>query len=508
MTPPGIFDDGRGRQIVVLVVLALMQALALAAIAVATRAAFSAINDGSLPAQWPLMLAGAGLALAILRPTFRVYAERLGQDYACAVRLALFEHAARSPASALARRRKGYLILRFVGDISALKGWPGLGLPRLIESGIVLPAAIAVLFWLEPVFGLIGLAVTVAMLVALSPAGCRLIDLERRLRARRARLAADMAERLPLAPALDMLGRRRREAALIRRRSRDLMETALAARIGSEAIVALPEALAGIAGAAILWFGTIRGLPASMLAAGLATLGLTIAPMRDLTGNVRRVARWRVARENLARALSGPQRPARAVKRLDVRAFTLDIAALPLGGDAPLDLHVAAGGRVILPPGTDMEALARVLSGVEPVEKGRVLLQGVDITGVSPGTLRRGVSVLTAAPVVLRGSLRRVLTLGLSDRPQDEAILRRLKIKGLDGVLASLGGLDRHIAEGAQDVAPTGRFALSALRAALERPALILVAERVEDTDIAAWLDRQKATCLFSEPTAQCGAGQ
>ncbi|RLM28257.1 hypothetical protein BIY29_00975 [Brenneria alni] len=506
--PPGILDGGRGRQIAVLVALALLQALALAAIAVATRASFSSLNDGVLPPQWPLMLAGAGLTLAILRPAFRVCAERLGQDYACAVRLALFDHAARSPASALARRRKGYLMLRFVGDISALKGWPGLGLPRLIESGIVLPAAVTVLFWLDPVFGVIGLTVTVAMLIALGPAGCRLIELERRLRARRARLAADMTERLPLAPALDMLGRRRREAALIRRRSRDLTETALAARIGSEALMALPEALAGVAGAAILWLGTAHDLPASMLAAGLATLGLTIAPMRDLAGSVRRAARWRVAGDNLVRALSGPQRPERAMMRLDARAFTLDIAALPLGTHVPLDLHVGAGDRAILPPGTDTDALARVLSGAEPVEKGRVLLQGIDITEVSPGTLRRGISVLTTAPVVLRGSLRRVLTLGLSNRPRDEAILKQLKIKGLDRVLANLGGLDRQIAEGAQDVTPTGRFALSALSAALKHPALILVAERVEDPDIAAWLDHQKATCLFSEPTAQAGTEQ
>ncbi|MFC3396820.1 hypothetical protein [Brenneria rubrifaciens] len=86
--------------------------------------------------------------------------------------------------------------------------------------------------------------------------------------------------------------------------------------------------------------------------------------------------------------------------------------------------------------------------------------------------------------------------------------MRQLKIKGLDGVLASFGGLDRQIAEDAQDVAPTGRFALSTLRAALKCPALILVTERVEDPDIAAWLDRQKATRLFYEPKVQAGAKQ
>ncbi|MCB1977291.1 MAG: ABC transporter ATP-binding protein, partial [Nitrosomonas sp.] len=77
---------------------------------------------------------------------FRRFGEILGQSYARDVRIALFDHASRMWPRDLAARRAGYLSLRFVGDLTALKDWPGRGLPLLVEGVVMLPAAVVILF--------------------------------------------------------------------------------------------------------------------------------------------------------------------------------------------------------------------------------------------------------------------------------------------------------------------------------------------------------------------------
>ena len=145
-----------------------------------------------------------------------------------------------------------YLTLRFVGDLTVLKDWPARGLPVLVEGAVMAPALAVILFVLDPTFGLIGLVLTVLSLAALLIGASGLMRTHRSVRSRRALLAADMAERLPIAPDLAALGRRNLELRLIKRRTTQLTEASQARVTRGEAMRALPDALSGIAAAAVI----------------------------------------------------------------------------------------------------------------------------------------------------------------------------------------------------------------------------------------------------------------
>ena len=81
-TLPRIAADGRGARIGLIAVLALGQACAAAWAAVAVRAVFAALHaaDGAVP--WAALggIAGAGIAITLLKVLERTQAERVGQE--------------------------------------------------------------------------------------------------------------------------------------------------------------------------------------------------------------------------------------------------------------------------------------------------------------------------------------------------------------------------------------------------------------------------------------------
>lgn len=488
MAMPPLLDRRRRRGLAAVAALTLLQAGAAGAAAFATRGLFRAMHEGgALPAAALAVLAGAGCAIAACRVAARVLGERLGQDYARDIRTALFEHAARMPARAAASRRAGYMSLRFVGDMTAFRNWLALGLPRLIAAGVLVPALLSVLWLLHPVFALAVLPLLALALALLGWGGLRLVPLQRRLRARRARIAAEMAERMPIAPLLDRLGRRGRERSLLDRRTDAMVRAALRHRLAVEGLKALPDLIAGGAAALMIIAGYRFGLGAGDIAAALAALGLLLAPLRDLGGVWNHRAAHEVAVHRAEAALSRPQREVyragRSLPKGPVDVVFEDVA-LPSG--TRLSFRARGGETSDLVVGElDAGWLADVLLGLDAPRSGRVMLSGIDLPDLSRGTLRRNVLGLDAEPTILQGSLRRALVMGCGDRPDDPVLESLAREAGLGGLLQRLGGLGGTVLEGGKNLTRAERVAISRIRILLTAPRLVIVDPDIAETSAA-----------------------
>ncbi|NCQ24780.1 MAG: ABC transporter ATP-binding protein [Roseovarius sp.] len=482
--------------------LTLAQGMAAAATAFATRGLFEALQSGqALPLGLLALLSGAGLIIAGTRVAARRAGERLGQRFALAIRLALLEHAAGMPASAVADRRSGYMSLRFVGDMTAFRNWPGLGLPRLIAGAVMIPSACLVLWLLDPAFALAAAPILGLTVGILAWAGPRLAPYHFRLRAHRARIAADMAERMPLAPDLDRLGQRPAELRNLRRRTNQMIRAGLARLTFAESLKALPDAAAGLGAAAILMAGASTGADTGSIAGALAALGLVLSPMRDLASvwNIR--AAYLTAREKCRAALNRPQRALyEQMVKLPKGAVSVMIRDLPLRTGKPLSFDLPAGTRLTLPCSAEAaDHVFSTLCGLENVAPARIMLSGFCLTDLSRGSLRRGVQRLSATPVVLRGSLRRNLALGLTRTPEDARLIRACGKAGLAPLLDRIGGLDGIISEGGRNLSSAERCALSLARLLLGKPQLILI-------DTALWLLSEDAQIALSAFERKSGA--
>jgi ATP-binding cassette, subfamily B, bacterial len=499
MNAPHIAAGGRRRWLAALVILAMLQGAAAGVAAFSTRGLFESMHGaGSVPRALLLALAGAGFSVAVLRIVFRRTGELLAQDYVRATRLVLFDHASRMWPRDLAARRTGHLNLRFVGDMTALKGWPARGIPRLVEGVLFLPIMLAVLFVLAPDFGWIASSVVAASLVCIALMAPALGAAHSRVRRLRGRLAADLAERMPLASDLAAFGRRPTETGLINERSRSLSQSAVSLVTYAETLRALPDALMGAAAAMIIWRGAAAGLPTGTIAAGLAALGLIARPLRDLMGIANTFAAYQTALRKLEAALAKPVAPVQSKDgvKLSSAPISLELKSLKLADAETADVVLAAGGKGVIEVDGNVASVLRALAGKEQILEGDVTLSGAAISALTPGSLRRGVAVITDGPVILQGSLRRAITLGLSERPDDNAILAALERQKLQTLLTGLGGLDRHLKEGARMLRREDRIAISVLRAALSNPGLVLAGPDVEPAGpvLEEWLKNTPAT--------------
>lgn len=506
---PPLLNRSRRRALLGVFLLLCLEGAAAGLAAVATRELFRALNhQGTAPAPWLAALALSGLLIGVFRVLARGLGERCGQDYVAALRKRLFSRETRRGLTEVATRRSGYQALRFVGDMAAFRNWPALGLPRLLASAVMLPTTLAVLAWLHPPLLLAVLPFYLLALLWIGIGGARLQGLQRTARASRARMAADMSERMPLAPQLGRLGRTRAEIRLIRQRSAELRQAALARVKAAETLRAVPDLTSGLAAAALVATAAASASDTATTAAGLAALGIAVSPLRDLSSVWDQWAAYRAAREKCAAALAPPGRPiAAGERRLPVGPISLHLDAVRVA-DSALSVRIGAGERVRLhgPPGAGYEDLLLAVAALDSADAGTIHLADVPLKEIARGSLRRGVVLISDQPVVLRGSLRRVLCLGLDARPADDEIKRQATALGLGHLLDSLGGLDGRLDEGARNLSRAERIQLGLLQAALAGPGLLLAHPSVFQLDqeglgaLRALLRRDGATLLAIDP--------
>ncbi|WP_176804996.1 ABC transporter transmembrane domain-containing protein [Paracoccus isoporae] len=520
MTPlPPLLAVGRRWLLARVAALTLLQAAAAGAAAIATRSLFAALDTApeDLPATALIVLALSGAVIATVRVAAQLAGERLGQGYALDLREALFDHACAMSASDVAARRSGYVGLRFVGDMTAFRNWARLGLPRLIAGVILIPATCLILAWLSPALLWALLPPVAVALVAIVAGGPMLVPLQRRLRARRGRIAAEMTERMALAPEIDRLGRRSGEMRRLRQRSERMIQAALARLRLAEALKALPDLVAGLCAALLILIGARTGLGTGTIAAALAVLGLLLTPMRELAGVWNHYAAWRAARDKCAAALARPRRGNYGRRGLPPGPVTLSMAGLPLNADSPpLSMTCDAGARCLLSlPEAQISHLFSLLQRLEVPPPETLFLSGIPLEQLSRGALRRNICRIGPDVPMLRGSLRRMLTLAVSSRPDDDRILDVIDRLGLRGVLCPDGDLNRRVSEGGRNLSTEQRAAISLVQAAMARPRLVLVGQDMSAAGpdlcnaLGRWLKGASVTVLCAESVAaRIGLGE
>jgi len=163
MQLPATLQGARRRRFAALVAIGAGQAGAAVATVLLVRRVFDDVVGGTGgAAAWLVVALVAAAALsAWLRYAERVAAERLGQNYVNEVRLTLFDRLSSLAPRSLQRHSQGGVLLRFVGDLTALRQWVSLGLARLLVAAIGTGGALLALMVLNPLLG-----VTVAGVLA------------------------------------------------------------------------------------------------------------------------------------------------------------------------------------------------------------------------------------------------------------------------------------------------------------------------------------------------------
>jgi ABC-type multidrug transport system fused ATPase/permease subunit len=379
--------------------------------------------------------------------------------------------------------------MRFVGDLAAVRGWVSFGIARLVSAAIVLPVAGGVLFVLNPALGWAASVPIVVGLALMALVGPRLGPAHRRLRARRARIAADMSERLPHAPELRLMGRIETERRHLRQRTERLVDSALCRARGAALLRAVPDAVAGIAAASVLWIALRHGAPGAEAAGALAALGLMLQPMRDLAGVWDRQRAWAAARDKCDDLLAAPRlkRPRdRTAVPVPAAPPAVTFDAVSAGRLTEVDATAAAGCKVAIigGNGAGKSTLLGLAAGLEQPRSGWITLAGQVPVALTAAERRRLIALVGTRSPILAGSLRRALTMGGDQRPDDAQIIATAESFGLAHVLQRLGGLDGRLAEGGRNLSAGETRRVLLARAALCQAQLMLLDEPDDALDV------------------------
>ncbi|MCJ8285430.1 MULTISPECIES: ABC transporter ATP-binding protein [unclassified Halomonas] len=492
---PELSGRGRGRHIALVVGLGIIQAGLMMATAFATRDVFVALRStpGSASTQLPLtsllILAAAALVIAACQALARVRGEAIGQSYAVDLRSVVF-HAIAALGAERAGRRLGGLSLRFVGDLTAARGWVGMGITRLVSAAVVFPMAALCLWLIDPVLALAGMLPIFVAVALAAGLGLALGRLHRDLRRRRAGVAIAAMERIPIARELALMNRLPREIASLERKGRRSAEDAVRRVRRVSLLRALPNASLGLGGAAVLWATARFGLAAADAAAALSVLAILVVPVRECIGVWDRYSAWCVARDKCRALLARTEALPRVRRR--GRPVPLDLEHLRVGG-CTLHLRIRAGQRVCLAT-DDPDLASRVLAVLarrRAPEAGRLRFDGLPT--------EPAIACIGDRPALLRGSLRRALTMGAAARPDDDDIGRVARECGLGPAIARLGGLDGRIEEAGHNLTPGESLRVALVQALLSRPDLVVV-------DSYLWPLLKDAVELFTLLDARCPA--
>lgn len=512
MNLPSILGGVRRGLFVRLVTNAAIQAGFLLITAMLVRYAFDHLL-GHDAVGWPRTLAVGSALIAValtsgwLQHAERIIAEALGQSYVHSLRNKLFQHVTRMDPRQLQKRRRGAVMLRFIGDLNAIRRWVSLGLVRIIVSSAIVASTLAVLSQIDWVLSIVTAAIIACGTAANIQVGGLLRQAAKDVRRRRARLSANINEKIAQMSVVQIFGRSDEESNRVRKHSHRL-RLSLVNRAGKIGLIrGINYGVTAAMTTAVLMIGIMRvnggHTTAGTVAAAIAVLGFMVPALRNLGRIYEYYQDAVVARQKLIGFLKvrSSIKTGRDLSDLEPGPGELVFEGVTVPGVLEnLSGTVQPGQKIALvgPNGAGKSTLLALAARMIEPQSGRVLIDGQDITGRRLASIRQAIGMVGPDLPLLAGSLEMNLRYRCPDCPPDE-IDRVTRACGIETLIGDLPhGRRTRIHERGRNLSAGQRQRLSLTRALLGSPRILLLDE--VDAHLDADARRQLMDIIRSYP--------
>ncbi len=425
--------------------------------------------------------------------------QAVGQRLTARIRNDLFAHALDLSLRFHDRTPVGKLLTRLTSDVDALAEVFGSGAVGILADLVTLLVIAITMISIEPRLGVMLLATQVPVTLAILWLQKRYRKANYRVREELSQLNADLQENLQ---GLEVVQMFRREAFNSARFAR----TTEAYRKGVDGTILYDSAISAlIEWVALTAIAVVLALGGWMVTAGVMGLGTLTTfilysqrlfdPLRQLAERFTQIQGGLTAVERIGELLEEPieimelpleQRSAGAVasggERSSAGEVIFENVSFAYRDDDPiltdLSFRIAPGEHVALvgPTGSGKTTVIRLLCRLYEPQRGRILLDGVDIRELPIPTLRQRLGVVLQDTFLFSGNVADNLRL---DAPIGSAELERLCAElGLEPLLNRLPkGLATELRERGGNLSSGERQLLSVARVAIRNPSVLVMDE-------------------------------
>ncbi len=414
------------------------------------------------------------------------------------IRLDAFRHALRLPLATVLRRGPAEIVSRVTRDTAELeRGFSALTSKALaqVTKGV---GAFAAAVWFDWRLTIVAVVVAPIMAAVLRKFGKRIVrgsrntlkayeDLLRSsneaiqgLRGLKTATAERVARRR-FASANRTVIREDRRVRLARSISTPLIEVMAIVAIMALALLAAHEILEG-------------RMKFDNFLMSLASLGVAGGSLKPLTGLLNDIQASAAPAERILEIMAIP---AEGMRERDLPELPRHRSSIEFKGvrfryegadrDAlrGVDLNIAHGEFIAIvgPNGCGKTTLASLLVRLFDPTEGSVRIDGFDLEGVSLRSLRSQIGVVPQEPLLIRGSIRDNVTLGI-DRVDERALARAMELAHADRFVAALPqGIDTMLGEGGTGLSGGQRQRLAIARALVRDPSVLILDEATSQID-------------------------
>jgi ABC-type multidrug transport system fused ATPase/permease subunit len=150
------------------------------------------------------------------------------------------------------------------------------------------------------------------------------------------------------------------------------------------------------------------------------------------------------------------------------------------------------------PNGCGKTTLLSLLPRIFDPQGGAVLVDGVDVRGVSVESLRRQIGVVTQETVLFRGTIRDNIAYGMPQATMAEVESAAKRARAHDFIVGKPGGYDAQVAEQGLSMSGGQRQRIAIARAILRDPRILILDEATSMIDAESEARITEATREFS----------
>lgn len=499
---------------VVVLILPLVAACRLAQPWIIKLAIDSHITTGKLAGLESLALGFLGILLIESLLSFlEVYLlQSVGQRVMSDMRSELYCHVMHLPVSWFDRVPTGSAVTRMTSDIEVLGEMFASGIITIIGDILLLIGIISVMLWMNLKLSLVTFSVLPVLLYVAYTFRRRMRKSFREVRARLGSLNAFLNECISGISIIQIFNRERDEERRFSLLNASYRDANMPVIFWDASLYALVEALSSIAVALIIWYGggeILKGaVTFGVLVAFIQYIEKFFAPIRDLSAKYSVMQGAMASLERIFALMDTPtsssplprleeeQTPSpsggglgRGSSSIPLIEFRDVSFSYQIGNDilSGFNLTVQRGDRIAIvgESGGGKTTITRLLTRLYEIERGSILLQGVDIRELDLAQVRRRVGVVLQDPCLFAGSIEFNICLG--DELARQRVRQAAAAVGADRFIDRLpNGYEEEVRERGSNFSVGEKQLISFARAVAFDPEILVLDEATASIDSAS----------------------